>query len=207
MTERLELHAVEMLCSRLCHDLVGPVSAISNGVELVEEMGGYQEGDEAWQLIADSAARAGKRLACLRLAYGTAGERGLGGSAVAQAMAGWLEGGNVAVDWGNSMFDAGDHQGLLRVMLNVVLLAVECLPRGGRVALSAAGPEITIVASGQTTLIAEGTAEALAGRVAAAELSPRSIHPYITGCFARRAGFGVTVEGGQGAVTFRVSKG
>lgn len=70
MTLALDLRAVELLCSRLCHDLVSPVGAISNGVELLTEMG---PDAEALTLVGQSAQAAANRLKFYRVAYGAAG--------------------------------------------------------------------------------------------------------------------------------------
>ncbi|MBM3540521.1 MAG: hypothetical protein FJX51_00610 [Alphaproteobacteria bacterium] len=70
MTLALDLRAVELLCSRLCHDLVSPVGAISNGVELLTEMG---PDEEALALVGQSAQAAATRLKFYRVAYGAAG--------------------------------------------------------------------------------------------------------------------------------------
>ena len=72
MTVVLNPRVLELVSSRICHDLVSPVGAINNGVELIQELG-EDAGAEAMQLIAASAVQASARLKCFRLAYGAAG--------------------------------------------------------------------------------------------------------------------------------------
>ena len=93
-----DLRIAELLCSRLCHDLVSPIGAVNNGVELMEEFGGAS--DEAMALIGASGKQAARRLQYYRIAFG------LAGSQIAQSLddtkavvTGFLEGGKVAADW------------------------------------------------------------------------------------------------------------
>ena len=75
MKTDLDMRVVELLCSRLCHELVSPVGAINNGVELIEEMGA-EMADEAIGLIAHSADQASRRLRLLRRRLKRAVRRG-----------------------------------------------------------------------------------------------------------------------------------
>lgn len=65
---QIDLRVLELLASKICHDLVSPVSAINNGVELIEDIGGSVV-DEAMKLIGDSATNASRRLRLFRIAY------------------------------------------------------------------------------------------------------------------------------------------
>src|SRR5690606_41540875 len=71
MTVTVELRVLHLLCARLCHDLVGPVGAISNGIELVQEFGADMEKD-AFDLIAGSAKRVASEVQFFRAADGLA---------------------------------------------------------------------------------------------------------------------------------------
>jgi hypothetical protein len=71
MGQSIDARLLELISARLCHDLVGPVSAIGNGVELVTEFGEDMRG-EALALIAQSAAEAANRLQFFRIAFGSA---------------------------------------------------------------------------------------------------------------------------------------
>ena len=88
--DKLDPRVVELLCARLCHDLISPVSAISNGVELITEMGESMSG-EAMALIGGSVGEASRKLQYFRMAFGSA--RGSSGQSatLADARAGFLE--------------------------------------------------------------------------------------------------------------------
>src|SRR3954468_5609680 len=98
MKTDLDIRVVELLSSRLCHELISPVGAINNGVELIEEMGA-EMADEAIGLIAHSADQASRRLRLLRLAYGTAGSDKSNLTEVAQAADGYFAGGKIKLEW------------------------------------------------------------------------------------------------------------
>src|SRR5580658_5983515 len=96
---QIDLRVLELLASKLCHDLVSPVSAINNGVELIEDIGGSVV-DEAMKLIGDSAGHAARRLRLFRIAYGRAGsEENLGVKDVRQIAEQYLAGGKVNLAW------------------------------------------------------------------------------------------------------------
>src|SRR5580658_6173068 len=71
-TMQIDVQVMELLASKLCHDLVSPISAINNGVELIDDIGGSVV-EEAMKLIGDSAGHASRRLRLFRMAYGRAG--------------------------------------------------------------------------------------------------------------------------------------
>ena len=149
------LRIAGLLASRICHDLVGPLGAVSNGLELIAE--GDAMAKEALALAQRSAKRASGRLQFFRYAFGAAGGEPDFGAAEARPVAlSLLSSGEIAIDWPESK--AVDLPvGVGRLLLNLTLLAVECLPRGGsirvvlgpnRVGIDATGPQARV--SGDT---------------------------------------------------------
>ena len=101
MSESDEIRLIELIAGRMCHDLVGAVGAVANGVELLDD-GKAAPDQEVMTLIADSARRANRRLQYFRMAYGTAsGISGTGRLAEARKAASALFEGEprVALDW------------------------------------------------------------------------------------------------------------
>ncbi|MDZ5646044.1 histidine phosphotransferase family protein [Nitrospirillum sp. BR 11828] len=203
MTVSLELHVVELLCSRLCHDLISPVGAIANGVELIEEMG-QSMADEAMSLIADSADQAARRLRLFRLAYGAAGNSGSFTAAEARTVLGaWFRGGRVRLDWPADVMPKPDD-GLLKLALNLGLLAEEAMPHGGVVTIAAAGgggeadgggkPALSVTAEGPVLNLRDEVRLALDGALAQADLTPRSVQAYVTGRFAEQCGWRIAID-------------
>ena len=120
-----------MLSSRLCHDLVGAVCAVQNGVEIIEDGADPEFRDHAMKLIATSAIQASARLEFYRAAFGAGGSlsEDVQVSDVEHLTARYLTGGKITLDWepGEPMVD----RKIIRLLLNMILIGVEALRRGG----------------------------------------------------------------------------
>src|SRR5437762_1560850 len=71
-----DLEFAALLCSRVCHDLISPVGAVVNGLEVLEDDNDEQTKTFAMELIKRSAQQASARLQFCRLAFGAAGSAG-----------------------------------------------------------------------------------------------------------------------------------
>lgn len=184
---QIDMRVLELLSSKLCHDLVSPVSAINNGVELIEDIGGDVV-EEAMKLIGDSAAHASRRLKLFRMAYGRAGSEGhLPARDVKQTAEQYMAGGKVTLHWPDDQpTDAVASQpGYLKTILNMVILSEEVLAYGGVITLRSTadgGCQFEIV--GRAAQLSPQLEAALMGTASIEELTPRSIQAYITGRFA-----------------------
>ncbi len=198
MAFQIDMRVAELLASRLCHDLVGPIGAVNNGMELLEDEDlGMSE--DAIQLSASSARQAANLLQFYRLAYGMAGGRIGSDFGELQALAaGFLASTKTTLDW-TAVPPAGDTpEGLDKLLLNLIVLGEECLPRGGTlcVALSGggAGLEVAVTASGTGARLREESQLVLADAVAIDELTPRNVHGYFTRLLAQRMGSELIVD-------------
>jgi len=213
-TRPIDMRIAEMMCSRLCHDLVSPVGAIRNGLELLEDMneGGSFAG-EAADLIAHSAAQADRRLRLFRLAYGQAGRGVKEFADIRDTAANWLEGGRVSLLWPDGAIPEAliARHGLAKTLLNVIILGDEALPTGGTLAVSGDGTpaagQVMVTAKGKSARLTADAEEGLEGDEAAlAALSARSIHAFATGQFARTYGLRLDTESEPPTeVVFRLS--
>src|ERR1700689_1485351 len=96
---QIDMRVMELLASKICHDLVSPISAINNGVELIEDIGGAVV-EEAMQLIGDSAGHASRRLRLFRMAYGRAGsEENMGIKDIRNIAEQYIAGGKITLNW------------------------------------------------------------------------------------------------------------
>lgn len=180
MNGKKELRLVELIAARMSHDLVGPVGATVNGVELLAE---DQTADaDVVRLIGHSARQASRRLQVFRAIYGTAGALPAGApfSAASQLLTGMLEGEKVSSGpWtvAPAIEAAGGRSGA-RVALLAAFLLVEALPRGGDVRLEAemSGSSVKLVGSarGQGARLFEEVSATLAGKVNSDELTAKS---------------------------------
>ena len=207
MTEiALPVRVVELLCSRICHDLVSPVAAISNGVELLGEMGADGLTD-ALGLLGHSGRQASVRLQTFRLAYGAGGSETLiSGKTIYESFLNYIESDRVKMEWDlmNAVPDEDLNPGFFKVLLNAMLFARECLIRGGVVKVEKDGMKMTVTATGETVTVREGMAEALNGTMAVNDLSPKTIHAYVTHAFSKHFGFPMTLEQGENTLKITI---
>jgi histidine phosphotransferase ChpT len=192
----IDMRVLDLLSARLCHELISPVGAIANGVELLGE-DDPEFVQEATALIAQSAKKAGQRLQFYRFAYGAPSSEGggLGGPDPRELVEGLLEGGKVVCDWRQD--SVGINAAWRKLGCNLVVLACETLPRGGTITVTAtagATPSLEVAAQGETINLTADGREALALRTAAAELTSRTVHAYYTACLARDLAAPVAVD-------------
>ena len=207
---QIDLRVAELLASRLCHDLVGPIGAVNNGIELIEDEDPGMIG-EALKLTANSARQAANTLQFFRLAYGMTGSQ-VGGDLgeLRDLVSGYLGSGGpgkISLDWSVRTNPAGAPEGLGKLVLNMVALASEGLPKGGGLNVAvgagtgagtgAAGLEVSVTAAGPGAKLREETVPALHPDVPVGDLTPRNVQGYFTRILARRAGGDLAVDTGQ----------
>lgn len=201
-SSQLPPRAAELLCSRLCHELISPVGAINNGVELIQELGDEVQSD-AMALIATSGKTAATRLMYYRLAYGAAGsENSLLWAEIQKAVSDFFEGSRVAIAWNEDMTYNGmelyDIRGLMKVLLNVLVLAADVIQYRGTLAIRPVAPPagaraaLSVEARGEKIILREDYELALEGTLNQEDLDPRNIHPFMTRHFAES--FGITLK-------------
>jgi histidine phosphotransferase ChpT len=202
MNPRVDIRVVELLCARLCHDLVGPVAAISNGVELM----GDDDPDfvrDAVALVGDASAKASSRLQFYRFAFGY--HDGPVGSQPPHALAASLyEDTNVYCDYGEDAQRLGlEWQ---KLACNMLLVAGEALPRGGRILLKAGpvGPDLEAMGEGNGP--SPEIRAALSPDAAIGELTPRTIAAYFAAQLAAALECRIEFTGLPGSFRLRVVK-
>jgi histidine phosphotransferase ChpT len=184
MSIDVDFRVLDLLCGRLCHELISPVGAINNGIELLDE-DDPEFVKEAMSLIGQSARKAGQRLQFYRFAYGTAG----GGAArfdgreLANAL---LDGGKVSCSWAPEALSLDAPW--QRLACNVLVLAAEALPRGGTVAVRAREGGLEIVADGETVNVTDELRAALDAVLPVETLTARTVHAYYTVRLAQQMG-------------------
>lgn len=176
ITESADLRLAQLLCSRLCHDLIGPAGAINAGLELLADDGGRDDATVA--LLDSSARRITRQLTFFRSAFGLRG----GGRTTESveearsAAAALLTGSRMALEWP----PGGEApSNLLRLVLCLILMAVEALPRGGRIRVELGQGEGELLAAvhaqGRGAALPTGVVEALASGCGAESLSARNV--------------------------------
>jgi len=179
MTGTASLDLASLLCSRLCHDLLSPVGALTNGLELLAEERDPEMRQRCLDLLEQSARISTDKLKFFRLAFGAAGGFGelvplADARAVVDALA--ANNGRITVNWQFS----GDQlpKPAVKVMLNFALMAIEALARGGTIDFAAAlgerSSELVVRASGARIAFDPEIARALDGAIAMYELSSKT---------------------------------
>jgi len=210
MSDQLRLS--QLVCSRLCHDLVGAAGAVNAGLEILAEMGGLD--DSAMELATKSGQELTRRLAFYRVAFG-AGGAGKGGAEVAalRALAAdFLEGSNARLEWpdfGDGIREIDPVMG--KLLLNLILIGAECLPRGGTVSVQIAevegGVGLAISAAGSDAGLREDLAQGLTPGKSLTSLDSRSIHSFLTQLLVLEAGCELEVAADHDQVRFAALSG
>lgn len=178
-----DLDFAALLVSRVCHDLVSPVGAVVNGLEVLEEEHDAALRADALKLVASSASLAAARLQFARIAFGTAGSTGaeLDLSEVGRMVDGFLSGGKSRLAWNAAPVNW--PKDWAKLLMNCAVIAADALPRGGTVSVTTvadlAPPAFTIEATGQGARIHEEISRVLHGEPSL-PFDGRSIQPYLT---------------------------
>ena len=193
------LDLASLLCSRLCHDLLSPVGALTNGLELLAEEKDPAMREKCFELLEQSARISADKLRFFRLAFGAAGGFGdMVPLAEARSLVDALVGNNgrIAVNW----VLGGDTlpKSAVKVLLNLSLIGIDALVRGGQLDIGAeAGAqaiEIVVRASGTRVAFDPAIGQALEGTLPTGELSSKTAPATMVQLIAAQLGGGVQVH-------------
>ena len=192
MEFQIDMRVLELLASRLCHDIVGPVGAVNNGMEMLED-DEFGMADDAVALCSKSARQAANALQFYRMAYGQAGSRvGPDFSDIRDMAAAHLEHSKSNLDWSDTAAPEGAPDGFAKLLLNMIALAEESLPRGGQITvrtlIDGNSLAAVVAANGTDCRLRPESEEALADGADIGELTPRSVQGYFTRQVAKRLG-------------------
>lgn len=192
---------LELLASRICHDLVSPVGAINNGVEFMEEMGDDPEQRrEAINLIAHSATQASAKLMAFRIAYGAGGrDNNIKPEDVQKAFSQLISGdGKISQTWDpyGNLGPKPLPYGFCKMLMCGLMLAAECLVKGGYVSVRPGEEpnQTAIIAEGKDVLIRDNVEAALKQEISPEDLDPRLVHPYAISVIADHYGYKLWVQ-------------
>ena len=191
--DALELAA--LLCSRVCHDLISPVGAIVNGLEVLDDNPKPEDRDFALDLIRKSAKTASARLQFCRLAFGAAGSSSaqidLGD---AQNMAkGHIEDGKITLSWNLPRLLLPKNR--VKLLLNMLVIAQQTIPRGGTLTIDPVGEgemmSFRVTAAGLNARVPQNIVALLGASTAA--IDAHAVQPYYTRLLAQACGLTVTL--------------
>lgn len=182
-----------LLCSRLCHDLLSPVGALNNGLELLADETDPEMRARCLELLNESARASANKLKFFRLAFGAAG--GFGDAVDAREAKAAIEGlfgndGRIEINW--LVEEATLSKTAIKVLLNIVLIAGDALVRGGRldigVEIAGSRTEIVVRAEGPRLVLDPELRTALTGETGENALTPRAAAAWLVHQLAVESG-------------------
>jgi histidine phosphotransferase ChpT len=199
------LDLAALLCSRVCHDVISPVGAIVNGLEVLEEEKDAEMRAIATDLIKRSARTASAKLQFCRLAFGSAGSAGAfidsgDGEQVAR---------NLFADE-RTKFEWNAPRALMpknkvKLLLNMCLIGAAAIPRGGLLKVDVTGEgdntTLSVTANGPNMRLASGVPLLLQGEPESGSVDAHGIQAFYTGLVARASGLDVKAEATPEKVT------
>jgi histidine phosphotransferase ChpT len=194
MDRLVDLRILELLAARLCHELISPIGAIANGVELL----GEDDPDfvrDATALIEQSARKAGQRLQFYRFAYGSSATGQTVGANPHELVGGLFDGGKLSCAWqAEALALPAEWQ---KLACNMIVLAAEALPRGGTITVAAGPPasrRVEIIGIGEAVNLTGEARAALARETELADLTSRTVQGYFTASLAEALGVAVALS-------------
>lgn len=197
--EALDLAA--LLCSRVCHDLISPVGAIVNGLEVLAEEKDEETQAFALELIKKSANTASAKLQFCRIAFGAAGSAGsqIDTGDAEKLSRGFLEDDKTKIAWNLPRVLLGKNR--VKLLLNMLLIAGQTIPRGGQITVDPIGEGDTmglkVSATGANVKVLPTVPPLLAGETPADGLDAHRIQPFYASLLASACGLtpSIVLEG------------
>jgi histidine phosphotransferase ChpT len=189
-----DLDLAALLCSRVCHDIISPVGAIANGLELMDD----PDVDAAMKataldMVRNSAKTATAKLKFCRIAFGASGSAGAQidmGEAGEMAKA-FVGDEKIRLDWQAPRENRPKAE--VKLVLNMMMLAMAGIPRGGVVTVTVDGRNFAVKAQGERSKVPQAMADVLVGIAAIETLDARMVQPYYAKLLAKSAGLSLAI--------------
>lgn len=189
-----DLDLAALLCSRVCHDIISPVGAIANGLELMDD----PETDAAMKataldMVRSSARTATAKLKFCRIAFGASGSAGahIDLGEAGETAREFVGNEKIRLDWQAPRENRPKAE--VKLLLNMLLLAMAGIPRGGVVTVTVNGPSIAIRAQGERAKLPQAMADILHGAAPEEAFDARMVQPYYTRLVAQSASLAVSM--------------
>jgi histidine phosphotransferase ChpT len=193
--EGLDLAA--LLCSRVCHDLISPVGAIMNGLEVMEDDKDEETAKFAMDLIKKSAKTASAKLQFCRLAFGAAGSAGaqIDTGDAEKVARGLIEDEKTKIGWNLPRILLAKNR--VKLLLNMLLLAAQAIPRGGQLIVDPVGEGdrlgFRVSVTGLNAKIPQSIPPLLAATPSDHAIDAHAIQPFYTGMLAKTCGLSISM--------------
>ena len=191
------LDLAALLASRVCHDIISPVGALANGLEVLEEDQGEEMRQFAMELITKSAKSASAKLKFSRLAFGASGSAGASiDTGEAEEVVGlFMEGEKADYTWSGARSLVPKNR--VKLLLNLVLTSLGAIPRGGTIAISIDGEgesaTFSLRCSGPKARVPGEFVDMLNGTLEG-EMTAHAIQPYYAILLAKECGLTLSAK-------------
>lgn len=174
---------VALISSRICHDLVSPISALTTALDILDDDHGADMRDQAMELIRNSAGQAAVKLEYMRATFG-AGTTGVGTADLGELRElarRFIDSQKPELVW--TLPVQTTSRAAARILMNLILVGLDCLPRGGT--LEVAGHEedgkltLHVIATGPRACLKPAVRAGLAGELPEGGFDGRSVQPYM----------------------------
>jgi histidine phosphotransferase ChpT len=191
-----------LLCSRLCHDLLSPVGALNNGIELLADEHDPEMRARCLELLGESARASANKLKFFRLAFGAAGGfADVVDTREARSAIEGLFGGDGRIELGWMVDEPTMSKAALKVLLNLVLIAGDALVRGGTLDVGAErhgdGLDIVVRAAGSRIVLDPELRRVLVGEMSEDEVAPRAAAAWLAHSLVEEGGGRIQVADGE----------
>jgi histidine phosphotransferase ChpT len=203
------LDLAALLCSRVCHDLISPVGAIMNGLEVMEDDKDEETSKFAMDLIKKSAHTASAKLQFCRLAFGAAGSAGaqIDTGDAEKVTRGLMEDEKTKLGWNLPRVLLAKNR--VKLLLNMLLLAAQAIPRGGVLTVNPVGEGdavgFRVSAAGPNAKVSPAVPPLLAGEPVDHTVDAHAIQPFYTGLLAKECGLSIALANEGDAVVVTAS--
>lgn len=183
-----------LLCSRVCHDIISPVGAITNGLEVLDDEDDEAMKEIALDLVRRSARTAGAKLQFCRMAFGASGSAGahIDVTEAEQVARGFVGEEKIRLVWDAPRETRPKSE--VKLLLNMMLVAMAGIPRGGEVTVTMDGEIFSAVAVGDHAKLPEKPAQLLRDEVAGEDIDPRLVQVYYMKRIAEDLGYHVDMS-------------
>lgn len=200
MPELPQLSALDLaalLASRVCHDIISPVGALANGLEVLEEDQGEEMHEFAMELIQKSAKAASAKLKFSRLAFGASGSAGasIDTGEAEEVLIGYMQSEKADMTWEGIRSLVPKNR--VKLLLNLVLISLGAIPRGGNLGIQLHGEgesaSFTITCVGPKARVPSDFLDMLNGQVEG-DITAHGVQPYYTIMLAKECGLSLSAK-------------
>lgn len=195
-----------LLCARICHDLISPVGALGTAIEILDDDSNVDMHEDAMALVRTSSRQAAAKLKFLRIAFGAAGSApGIIPTAEVVKLCNEMYA-DSKPDLVWNIDTDGIDKDRARIMMNLVMLAIQAAPRGGTVTVTRTsegeGANFTLVSDGPKARLDAAIAKAISGKVPEDGFDGRSIQPLYANLLTRDIGGTIGASAEETIITF-----